>query len=73
MKADSRVLIIEMLLSDKIGPGPAAWMDLNMMVMLDGRERTAAGYEALLSKAGLKTSRVIATPGPYGIVEAVAI
>jgi hypothetical protein len=69
MSAASRVLIIEMIVSDQ--PGPAQWMDLNMMVMLGGRERTAADYEQLLAKAGLQTARVIPTPSPYGIVEAV--
>ena len=43
-----------------------------MLVMLGGKERTAAGYEALLARARLRTERVIPTPSPFGIVEAVA-
>lgn len=70
MGARARVLLIEMIIADQ--PGPAPWMDLNMMVMLGGRERTPADYERLLASAGLKTARVIPTPSPYGIVESVA-
>ena len=39
-----------LLIPEQIGPGPSAWMDLNMLVMLGGKERTAAGYEALLAR-----------------------
>jgi hypothetical protein len=47
-------------------------MDLNMLVALGGRERTASEYERLLTSAGLGVARVIATPSPFGIIEAVA-
>ncbi|MFT3927818.1 MAG: methyltransferase [Myxococcales bacterium] len=72
MPPGARALIIELILPEQIEPGPGAWMDLNMLVMLGGKERSAAGYETLLARAGLKTKRVIATPSPFGIVEAVA-
>jgi hypothetical protein len=35
-----------------------------------GRERTEAGYRALLLKAGLRLTRVISTPGTSAIIEA---
>lgn len=72
MGPGARVLLIEMIIPDQPEPGPAPWMDLNMLVMLGGRERTVGAYQELLLRAGLTTSRVIATPSPYGIVEAVA-
>ena len=71
MPEGAKLLIVEMVVPDEIAPGPAPWMDLNMMVLLAGKERTAAQYEALLRSAGMKTSRVIQTPSPYAIVEAV--
>ena len=46
-------------------------MDLNMLVMLDGRERTAEQYGALFNQAGLRLSRFIPTRSPLGLVEAV--
>lgn len=71
MSATSRVLIIEMLIEDAPEAGPAPWMDLNMLVMLGGRERTANEYEGLLERAGLRTNRVLSTPSPYALIEAV--
>jgi O-methyltransferase domain/Dimerisation domain len=71
MKPSSRVLVIELVVPDPVQPGPALFMDLNMMVMLGGKERTAAEYDVLLQRAGLRTSRVITTQGPIGIIEAV--
>jgi hypothetical protein len=72
MTAASRVLIIEMLIGDGPEPDLAPWMDLNMLVMLGGRERTANEYELLLERADLEIKRVIATPSPYSLIEAVA-
>jgi hypothetical protein len=72
MDGGARVLIIEMVIPDQPGAGPATWMDLSMMVVLGSRERTAAEYQALLARAELKTSRIIPTLSPYTIIEAVA-
>jgi hypothetical protein len=72
MGAGARVAIIEMVIPEQLGAGPAPLMDLNMMVLLGAKERTAAEYGALFARADLATSRVIPTPSPYTIVEAVA-
>lgn len=73
MNPGAKVLVVEMVVPDEIVPGPAVWMDLNMMVVLGGMERTSAQYSALFDQAGLRHTRTIATPSPYGIVEAVAV
>ncbi len=73
MKPGAKILIIEMVIPDTPQPGPATLMDLNMMVMLDGMERTSAEYGVLLESAGLKLTRTIPTPSPYAIVEAEAV
>jgi hypothetical protein len=70
MKPMSKVIVVEMALPRDAAPTPAHLMDLNMLVMLSGRERTNEEYAALFEKAGLKASRFIATPSPIGIVEA---
>jgi hypothetical protein len=70
MKPSSRVLVIELVVPEPPQPGPAMLMDLNMMVMLGGKERTAAQYGALLQRAGLEPLRVMPTPSPVGLVEA---
>ncbi|MBS2035360.1 hypothetical protein JST97_10250 [bacterium] len=72
MKPGATLLISEMLLAEPPALSPAALMDLNMMVMTGGRERTASQMEGLLSSAGLKFKRVLALPGPHQLVEATA-
>ena len=45
-------------------------MDLNMMVMLPGRERALKEYRVLLESSGLKIERVLPTHSPFEIIEA---
>ena len=71
MKPTSKVLVVEFALPENATPSLAHLMDLNMLVMLDGRERTKDQYGALFAKAGLRLSRFIPTPSPMGIAEAV--
>ena len=47
-------------------------MDLNMLVLLTGRERTAGQYRDLLARAGLRLDRVVSTASPFSIIEASA-
>jgi hypothetical protein len=45
-------------------------MDINMLVMAGGRERTAAEWKALIESAGLKFSKIISTQSPmFNIIE----
>ena len=45
-------------------------MDLNMMVLLPGRERTAHEFSALFKAAGLTAAKVTPTHSPFSLVEA---
>ena len=68
-----KVAIVEMVL----GPGKEApfknFLDLNMLVMTGGRERTEAEYRALLEKAGFRLNRVVHTASLMSIVEGAAV
>ena len=60
MDADARLLLIEPLLAE--GGDPLAdFLDLHMLVMHGGRERSLAELEDLLARAGLSASRSIGT------------
>ena len=72
MKPTSKILVVEFALSNTAEPSPAHFMDLNMLVMLNGRERTKDEYATLFAKAGLSLARFIPTPSPMGICEVVA-
>ena len=66
-----RVLVVEMVVSEDGTPSPAHLMDVNMLVMLPGKERTATEYAKLFAGAGLKAGRVLPTHSPFTIVEAI--
>lgn len=70
MPPGGRVVVIEQIVRDDGGPSTATLMDLNMLVMLRGRERTLREYEALLNGAGLRVQRVLQTRSPFSLVEA---
>jgi O-methyltransferase domain/Dimerisation domain len=72
MRPGGRVIVIEALLG-KIGePGLVACWDLNMMVMLPGRERTLAEYCALLKQAGFRLDKSSPIRPPMAVIQAVA-
>ena len=68
-----RVAVIEQVLGDIGQPGPAPLMDLNMMVMLGGRERSETEYGQLFAAAGLRLATTIETNTPMAtVIEATA-
>lgn len=72
MAPGGRVLVFDMVLPEPNTPDLGPMMDLNMLVMTGGRERTKIEFEDLLASAGLRLTRVLPTKSPLGIVEAVA-
>jgi len=68
----SKVLLVEHVLRPGNGHDPAKFLDLNMLVMLGGQERTADEFGELYARAGFRLARVIPTPTSFYIVEGVA-
>jgi hypothetical protein len=64
MKPQSRVLVLEKTVPTDDTPGPGRWLDLHVMLLTGGRERTVPEYESLFGKAGLKLERVLPTGHP---------
>jgi hypothetical protein len=71
MNDDGKVLIVEMVVPRGNEPSPAKGLDLVMLTIEGGKERTAEEYKELLAAADLSLSRIIPTHSPYSIVEAV--
>jgi len=71
MADDGKVLIIETVVPAGNEPHYSKVLDLEMLVSPGGVERTAEEYRELLAAAGLRLTRIIPTPSPYSIVEAV--
>ncbi len=72
MAPGGRVLIVEMVLPTGAEPHPGKLLDVIMLSLPGGRERTADEYRELLAGAGLEVTRVVPTPSPVSVVEAVA-
>ena|SRR5262245_4696428 len=68
----TRLLIIEALVSESPGPHYSKLLDVIMLAVTGGRERTPSEYEALFAGAGFRLERVIPTASQHSIVEAVA-
>ena len=70
--AGARLLIIETLVAEQPGPHFGKTLDIIMLAVTGGKERTRTQYERLLDVAGFSATRVIPTPSQRSIVEAVA-
>jgi len=68
--AQARLIVIEPLLPEDKEPAlEAAMMDIAMLVVTGGRERTAAEFAALYELAGFRLQRVIPTASPFKLLE----
>jgi hypothetical protein len=73
MAQEARVLVLEAPVPVTRTPGPGRWLDLHMMLLANGRERSLDDYERLLADAGLRLARTLPTQHPAMVViEAVA-
>jgi hypothetical protein len=70
LRPNGRVLLVEMVLPPDSAPSPAHFIDLNMLVLLGGRERSASEFAVLLEKSGFKPPRFIETDSPFVVIEA---
>lgn len=66
--ADAHVMLVESVVPETPEFDMGKWMDLNMMMMATGKERTAAEFDALLQQAGYTLEQVVATESPLSII-----
>jgi len=69
MPTTARLLVVELLIDDQGPVTPAPFVDLNMLVMLAGRERTLPEFEALFARANLQLTKHWATQSPNVVLE----
>jgi hypothetical protein len=64
MNDDGKVLIVEMVVPEGNEPSPAKGLDIVMLTIEGGKERTEKEYRELLDAAGLHLTRIIPTRSP---------
>jgi len=67
-----RLLLLEAVVPNDNSPHPAKYLDIHMMHVLDGKERTEWQWGTLLAGAGFKLNRVVSV-GMDSVVEAVPV
>ena len=71
MTPSGRLLLVEMVLPPGDTPHPGKMLDMVMLTVPGGEERTEAEYKTLLDQAGFRLTRVVPTHSLVSIVEAV--
>jgi hypothetical protein len=71
MPAGARLLLVEYVVPAGVGPSFSHLLDLHMMVVLGGLERTEAEYRRLFAAHGFRLTRVVPTAGEISVVEGV--
>jgi len=70
IRSDGRLLLIEMVPTEGNTQHPGKLVDLWLMLLVGGKERTPAQYSELFANAGFRLDRVVQTASPVSIVEA---
>ena len=70
LKPNGKLLLVEIVIPPDNAPSMAQAMDLNMLVLLTGKERTELEYQDLLTAGGFKLDRVMPTQTPFSVIEA---
>jgi SAM-dependent methyltransferase len=73
LKPGGRVLVMELLIDEVGKAGLEPLMDLNMMALSTGRERSADEFEAVFKRAGLRLVQVTSSASLVSVLEAVPV
>ena len=71
MTPRSRLLVVELVIDPDRSDELAYALDLQMLVALAGKERTAAEFRALYNTAGFRLTRVIPTASMFSLIEGI--
>jgi hypothetical protein len=70
MPSHGKVLLVENVITAGDEPHVGKFIDLEMMLIATGRERTESEYRSLLAAAGLEIIRIVPTAASCSIIEA---
>ena len=70
MNRDGRVILIESVLAPANTPDFGKLIDLEMLLLPGGRERTEQEFRNLFERAGFRLARIVPTQSPLSVLEA---
>ncbi|MDQ3812769.1 MAG: acetylserotonin O-methyltransferase [Armatimonadota bacterium] len=68
-----KLLLVEFVLAPRNEPSMGKLIDLEMLLLPGGRERTEEEYRSLLASAGFELTRIVPTRSPMCIIEGVPV
>jgi hypothetical protein len=71
MAKNGRLLIVETIVPETNSASFSKLLDINMMVMTSGRERTESEFHTLLHGTDFRIKRITPTLAPHSIIEAI--
>lgn len=73
LPANGKLILVEAVVPASNEPHFSKFIDLNMLVMTGGRERTEEEFRALYQAAGFHLTQVVATESPFSVIEGVKV
>ena len=73
MSRSAKLLLFETIVPPGNDPDPSKFLDLRMLVLSGGRERTAPEFETICAAAGFRVTKIVRLDGvgPFSLIEAV--
>ena len=65
-----KVILLESVIAPGNEPSPGKVMDIEMMLLPGGRDRTEEEFRALFDRAGFELMRIVPTKSPICVIEA---
>jgi hypothetical protein len=69
MRPSSKLLVIESVIPPGNEPFPGKFLDLVMLLIPGGKERTETEYRALFNRAGFELTRIVPTGAEVSVIE----
>ena len=73
LAVNGKLILVEAVVPSGGEPHFAKFIDLNMLVMTGGRERTEAEFRRLYEASGFRLARVVPTESPFSAIEGVRV
>lgn len=70
---NGKLILVEAVVPPGSEPHFSKFMDLNMLVMTGGRERSEGEFRRLYEASGFRLNRIVPTESPFSVIEGVRI